>query len=486
MAGGGPSVVRAGFMQACMLPAPLLGREEDAVPSLSASLALLLLLNPSACASVRLQLSFAAMAGIILLTPRMEAAAKAWLKEREQPQLRLVRKLTGAVIRSVTGSLGGLVFSVPIVAAHFGNISLVSPLTNLLCLWVISLLFTCGLAAVLIGLLLPPAGLALGWCLSILVRGLFLVIRLLAGIPFAAVYTSNPLFAWWLGLIYVLFLTAWLFRRKHGLRPVLPCCFSLLALCAVILLTKHADGRAALRLTALDVGQGQSVVLQSGTAAVVVDCGGAAKENNAGDTAARYILGRCRQGVDALLLTHLHSDHANGVVRLLQQVEVRCLVLPADADDTDGFLPDILTAAEKHGTDVLFVGEDMHFSWGEMSLSVFAARRGSSDNERGLVILASALDFDVLITGDAGRERERQLIHGAALPDIEVLLAGHHGSKTSTGDLLLEAVKPELCIVSVGWNIYGHPAAETLERLSSHRAEIRRTDREGHITVRFP
>jgi competence protein ComEC len=111
MTGAGPSVMRAGFMQICMLLAPLAKREEDSLTSLSVSLAVLLLLNPSACASVSLQLSFAAMAGIILLTPRMEAAAKAWLKERKQPQLRLVRKLTGAVIRSVTWSLGGLVFS---------------------------------------------------------------------------------------------------------------------------------------------------------------------------------------------------------------------------------------------------------------------------------------------------------------------------------------------------------------------------------------
>lgn len=486
MTGAGPSVLRAGFMQICMLLAPLVKREEDSVTSLSASLAVLLLVNPSSCASVSLQLSFASMAGIVLVTPRIEAAAKTWLKGREGARLRRVRKLTGTVIRSVAASLGGLVFSAPLVAAHFGNISLVSPLTNLLCLWAISFLFTCGLAAALAGLLLPAAGLVLGLCLSILVRGLVLVIHLLAGLPCAAVYTSNPLIAWWLGLVYVLFLITWLFRPKNGLRPVPPCCFSLLALCAVVLLTRHADEQAALRLTALDVGQGQCLVLQSKTAAVVVDCGGAAKETNAGDTAARYILGRCRRRVDALLLTHLHDDHANGAARLLRQVEVGCLVLPADTDDTDGCLPDILAAARERGTEVLFVGEDTRFAWGELSLSVFAARRGSSDNERGLIVLASVLGFDVLVTGDAGRERERQLVRGAALPDIEVLLAGHHGSKTSTGDLLLDAVKPELCIVSVGWNVYGHPAPETLERLTAHHAQVRRTDREGHIAVRFP
>jgi hypothetical protein len=128
-----------------------------------------------------------------------------------------------------------------------------------------------------------------------MVRGLFLVIRLLAGIPFAAVYTSNPLFAWVWGLIYVLFLTACCSAQAWtpAGAALLFSHFSRFA--AVILLTRYADERAALRLTALDVGQGPECRPAVRNGAVVVDCGGAAKENNAGDTAARYILGRCRQ-----------------------------------------------------------------------------------------------------------------------------------------------------------------------------------------------
>ena len=102
-----------------------------------------------------------------------------------------------------------------------------------------------------------------------------------------------------------------------------------------------------------------------------------------------------------------------------------------------------------------------------------------------LVSLFSCNDFDILVTGDISTPTERILVREKRLPDIEVLVAGHHGSKNSTGTVLLETVKPETVVISVGTNSYGHPADEVLNRIDAIGAEAYRTDKMGNITITY-
>ncbi|MCC8089852.1 MAG: DNA internalization-related competence protein ComEC/Rec2, partial [Oscillospiraceae bacterium] len=103
-------------------------------------------------------------------------------------------------------------------------------------------------------------------------------------------------------------------------------------------------------------------------------------------------------------------------------------------------------------------------------------------NEEGLSLLCTSGDFDVLITGDMDSTIERRLIKYGNLPDIELLIAGHHGSKYATSEELLAETLPEYAAISVGRNSYGHPADETLARLAEQGCAIYRTDRMGNIT----
>ena len=112
----------------------------------------------------------------------------------------------------------------------------------------------------------------------------------------------------------------------------------------------------------------------------------------------------------------------------------------------------------------------------------FTLRPYTADNYRECV-LVTAEDFDVLITGDMKDSTERKLVEQYPLPDVEVLLVGHHGSKYSSHEDFLAAVKPEIAIISVGDNSYGHPTAEAIGRLEAVGAVVRRTDEEGDITI---
>ena len=207
--------------------------------------------------------------------------------------------------------------------------------------------------------------------------------------------------------------------------------------------------------------------------------------DNAGDIAADYIQAAGRSSLDFLILTHYHEDHANGVSQLLQRMQVSQLILP-DVEEESPLRQEIITLAREKGVPITFLREDTRFHWGTSGeLTLLAPLgQGTDTNELGLTVLASAGNFDVLITGDMGGEVEHLLLEHTELPDLELLVAGHHGSATSTTQELLQAVTPDMTAISVGeHNLYGHPAQETLERLAQSGTEIYRTDLQGTILV---
>ena len=134
---------------------------------------------------------------------------------------------------------------------------------------------------------------------------------------------------------------------------------------------------------------------------------------------------------------------------------------------------------------MITVDETEHLPLGEAGLTLFPPFAGGTSNESGLFILCTVGDFDVLITGDADAFTEKMLVKYRDIPDIELLIVGHHGSKNSSCEEFLRSAAPELAVISAGANnAYGHPAPETLERLEALGSEIHRTDEEGSVTVR--
>ncbi len=480
LTGAEAPVLRAAFMQAVLLLAPLARREEDSLTSLGAALALLLAHNPHAVADVSLQLSFAATAGILLLARPITG----WLLAPARRRGLTRRRFLGPVLRDTAGVLGvsaGVhLLSAPLLAFYFGYLSLYSALTNLACLWLVSVVFVSGWAILALGLVLPGAAAALAWAAAWPLRGILFLAEGIARLPYAALYMSNPWILAWMLLFYAMLAVALLTAGRRGFRPWTPCGLGVITLCAALLFT--GSGYLGESVNVLDVGQGQCVVLTTGRDAVVVDCGGMGGEENAGAACASFLGGRGVREISALVLTHLHADHCNGVERLLARMRVAQLYLPADADDSDGMLRRILAAAVDQDTEVVYLGADAAFSLGELELTLFAPLGEGEANERGLLCLGRIGAFDFLITGDADAAVELALTRHTDLPKLELLVAGHHGSATSTGHALLSAGLPEAVAVSVGeHNSYGHPAEATLERLALYDVRLYRTDLSGDL-----
>ena len=216
-----------------------------------------------------------------------------------------------------------------------------------------------------------------------------------------------------------------------------------------------------------------------------MDCGGDGADDP-GDVAADYLQALGETKLDLLVLSHYHSDHANGIPQLLRRVEVAAIALP-DVEPEDPLRQEILALAQEKDIPVRFVREDTAYLLEDgASITLFPPLgTGTDTNELGLTMLATAGSFDTLITGDMGGEVEPLLLEHRELPAVELLVVGHHGSATSTTRELLDSVRPDIAVISVGENNrYGHPAQETLERLAASGAAIYRTDLQGTVTIR--
>jgi len=474
LTGGTPSVVRACIMLLFLLAAPLLRRDSDSPTALSAALLVILLQNPFAAASVSLQLSFGAVAGILWLTPKLTGLL----------QGHRINRVLRTILLSVSTTVGALLFTVPLTAIYFNTLTLVSPLSNLLCLWAASLVFCIGLLAVLASFLWMPLGVLLGLLPRVLIWYILRVSHALAALPYHALSFSNPYLKYWLGFAYLLFALAYFLRpravRKYAVAGVVAAA----ALCVSLLLGQGRYTSGELNITALNVGQGESVLLSSDGNFALIDCGSGNSWYDAGKIAADHLRGMGCGELDTLVLTHYDYDHVSGVTDLLTRIRVERMVLPETGDDAG--LRNVLTqAAENAGTEIRYVTQKTVMTLGNARLTIYPPLGGEGDNEQGLSLLCTAGEYDLLATGDMNAETERKLLRTYRLPKIEALVAGHHGSKYSTSEDLVKALKPETAIVSVGSNSYGHPAEQTLRRLADAGCRVCRTDVQGdiHITV---
>ena len=479
LTGGSPSALRAAFMQTMLLLAPLLKRENDPPTSLLTALAVLLLVNPRSAASVSLQLSFASVAGLLLFAPRLYAALQP-KKGSGIPQ-RLGRYFAG----TFAASISVLVFSLPLTAAWFGSVPLLSPATNALVLWLVPICFGGGYLVCLLSFLLPALGAPLAALVAWPARLLLLLARAVSGLPFAAVYCSDALIVCWLVLCYLLAAIALLWKKGGRLRVLLPVGASLLALFIALFSTRlyYASGTGTVGV--LDVGQGQSLAVYSGEQTLVVDCGNIYSAENAGDITGGYLLGCGRRQVDLLVLTHLHADHADGVRRLMELIPVKRIVMPAEPDDDDGLLEPILSSAERHGTQVRFLSQDESLTLGDMRVELYAPGAAGDANERCVTAKVTLGDYDMLVTGDINRSAERELLRAHELKDLELLVVGHHGSRYASSGELLGSIGADTAVISVGYNTFGHPTHETLERLNAYGYTVYRTDLNGTVEIRI-
>jgi len=211
-----------------------------------------------------------------------------------------------------------------------------------------------------------------------------------------------------------------------------------------------------------------------------VDCGGDSGKI-AADAAARALLSQGVTRLDGVILTHYDDDHAGGVEMLLSRIDADTLYLP-DMDRENDIRKRLY---EVYTERIHWITDQAEIKNGELKISLFPGENPEDDNESSMCILFQRKNYDILITGDRSAAGERQLLRAAELPELELLIVGHHGSGSSTSFDLLEATRPKAAAISVGaGNSYGHPDMDVLKRLCLFNCGVYRTDLDGTIIFR--
>lgn len=478
MVGMSPSVVRACIMQIFLLIAPLFRRGSDPLTSLAAALLVILLCNPFAAASVSLQLSFSATLGMVLLSPRLYKLLTGWYKGKCRP----LRAALCFVAANLSATLSAVVFTAPLTAWYFRIFVLVAPLSSLLAVPAAGWSFMAAFVTVLLGFVWLPLASLLGWISWALVRYILWIANGMMSWRYHAVYFTNPYLIYWLLFLYAAFIGCAATpdgKRKYLLASAL----SVLTLTAAIWVNRQDYQYGVLTALTLDVGQGESVILTSDGETALVDCGSSNSYKDPGGLAADTLHSMGVRELSAVVVTHYHADHTNGLYEVLRRIPVQTIYLP-DIEDEYGVRERLVSLAEEKGAQVTYVTKETADTLGDTVLTIYPPVQSGGDlNELGLTALASAGDFDLLITGDMSGSTEKKLVETYALPDIEVLVVSHHGSRYSSNIRFLKSVTPEAAVISVGDNNYGHPSEETLQRLLAVGVDIWRTDQQGTIRI---
>lgn len=476
VSGSTPSIVRATVMILMLYIAPLFGRCRDDATALSVAILCILFQNPYAVTQVGFQLSVASVISIYTFGGSIREYLLTFFGEIEKEWIQNLRKVFASAVGT---TLSAMVLTTPLVAYYFGSVSLIAPLANFFAIWLVSFSFAGGLITGVTAVFLPFLADILGFIVTTPIELLMKLVIFLGHRPFAAIQLDSMYYIVWLCFAYLMFAFYYFYWGEK--RPFIPILSSVLTFGLVAVIHSETNLAHDVSAQVLNVGQGQSALFTIGNRFVVSDCGGNAYEN-AGDMVADVVNDLGRNYIDFLVLSHCDADHANGVEQLLNRVKVGNIVMPP-ADPEHPLQQSIILKAGETGTNVIYVEEFTEYYMGEqLKMTLYPPVASGSTNESGIILMLSAGEKDILITGDIGSQTETALHIAYTLPDIEILFVGHHGSRFSTGTILLDKATPEIAIISVGLNnSYGHPSSEVLQKLEDRDITVYRTDLQGTV-----
>lgn len=476
VAGFTPSVVRACIMQALIILSMTVSKEYDQGTSLAFASLVILVLNPWTITSVSFQLSVGSMVGIFLFSRGITH----YLLGKRPFKNYTKKTRNGRFVHSIAGSIGvtigAMIVTLPLCAWYFGMVSVVSVVSNLLTLWIVSFVFCGIMVSCLASMLWMPLGFIIARMISWPIRYIMLIARFLSAVPGVVAYTDSPYTVMWIVSCVVLIALFFIYKRKSPALLAMAIAFFYILSQFGTWFEPQLDN---VRLTVLDVGQGQCILMQSKNSAYLLDCGGKNPKQVA-DAAMQAMGAQGIYSLDGIILTHFDKDHANGTMYLLQAVPVDRLYLPNEEPDNK-----IRMELEAQNVPITWVTDRKELPCGSGELTVYPSQMSEKKNEYSMCILYQDENCAILVTGDRDLQGESDLLEQAELPKLDVLVVGHHGAYNSAGWELLTQTKPRVAIISVGEdNLHGHPNPYTLDRLYRFGCIVRRTDEEGTIHIR--
>jgi len=539
-AGASPSVVRAAAMAAVVILARETGRAGAAATALGWAVVLLLVAEPTTVADAGFQLSVLATGGLIAWATPITGRLRAWQGGR----------LPGWLAEGLGVSFAAEAATLPIVLAGFGRFALLAPAVNLVVVPLVPLAMAAGTVALIGGWLgqagvpeIVPVVLGLpGWLVLAALVG---VVRAAAALPFASITLAQPWGAVAGAAAAGVVLGAASSRRPFGAiverirhvrrsaspnarpgsgtdaglvkrrppaadgrvttvgptratpvrrvdrsRSVRFVAGSLVLSIVVILIAAANRPDGQVRVTVLDVGQGDAILVEGGRGGRLLVDGGPDPDRLLVALDAR--LPPWDRRIDLLVLTHPHEDHVSGLALLLDRYRIGHTFEPGMIGPGPGYRawqaalgrlglrPDRLATGDTFGLDQI----RFHVLWPDPgAVPLEPADGGTAINNVSIVLLGEVGRERFLLAGDI-EEQIDPILLSRGLPRVDVLKIAHHGSRTSSTGPFLDAVRPRVAVASAGkGNPYGHPTKATLDRVAARGATVLRTDLNGSVEV---
>lgn len=484
MTGMQPSAFRAFIMFAMHLFADVLGRTYDIANSLSIAVLLLLWVNPGFYENAGFWLSVLSVFAIVCLAPAWNAflhIETAWGK-------------------GIHSSFVLTLVQLPVIAWNYYQIPVYGMLLNLLVVPCMGLVVGCGILGLVMEQVLAGVG-SVGIGLGAYLLKIFgFLSKFTFSLPVSRWICGKPDFYHLIGyyvLGAIIFIVIfWILHKnreegeiawyiRYGRRAGAGC---MMACCLFILFRKNVP---QLEVTYLDVGQGDGIYMQLQGQCYLID-GGSSNVKQVGKyRILPFLKAKGVSRLDGIFISHMDEDHISGIEELLEltakgEYKIDTLYLTRHNKLRKDY-GDICSLAEQAKVKVVYVERGSRLQGRDFRMTcLYPASQeiGEDKNTLSQVWHLQYKKCSFLFTGDLDMEGEKRLMKEEKLPEIQVLKAGHHGSKGSSGEKFLQALSPSFCIISAGVNNrYGHPHQETCERLKAAGANYAVTKEKGQITV---
>ncbi|MCR5007234.1 MAG: DNA internalization-related competence protein ComEC/Rec2, partial [Oribacterium sp.] len=485
--GSSGSAIRAVIMLMMKFLGAAIGRSYDMLTALALSCVLLVIEEPYIIFSSGFQLSFMAVfalgIGNILPHPK------------------------NSFLNGLFMSLFLQIMTLPIILYHFFRFPLYGLLLNLIVLPLMSYVVYSGLLAVTLSFFSVMIGIASIGFGHYVLRFYNSLCTAMKEIPYSSLLLGRPdiknVIVYY-SLLSILILTILhlktlqkknlMSRQAKRLYSIMPKIAVLVILTGCFLLIRKPP--SGLEITAIDVGQGDGLVIRYEDMVITVDGGSTSEKKLPEDMLIPYFESQGIDVIDIAFITHCDSDHYSGILYLLEEsedIQIKELVLPLPAENDDRYNK-LKNAAFLKNIDVRYFGAGSELTIDDLKLTGLYPLTNDyieEANSHSIGMLLNYRKFSMLFTGDMDKECELKMLDYVANSDItkfdfdiDILKAGHHGSSTSTSEELLDFFTPEVAILSYGNNNrYGHPHKETLEILESHDIEILETGKTGEIRI---
>lgn len=480
--GMGVSVVRSVIMLSVRMAGDILGRTYDMISSLSLAAVIMMAVNPMVILNSGFIMSFGAVASIGMVLPEVKRFYS------------VGKGIKKAFVCSVVIQLCTL----PAVSFFYYQVSVYGVFINIVLVPCMVYVLSSGFLSISAYGMVPAAGrFAAGtgsMCLGIYDK----ICESVSALPASEYVTGRPQ-VWKIALYYciMIVLLAAYRRFKNKDREfweefwyirygkIIMSITAVVAACVII----FAGGDSGLTVRYIDVGQGDSIYVQTDGAAYLID-GGSSDIKNVGTYRILPVLkANGLNRLDYIIVTHSDNDHINGLENILNErigsrTFVKNLVMPDIGDKDEAYIK-LVNTAESNGINVMYIKSGDKWITGGCTFECIYPAAGDNapdKNDMSVVMKLTSDNMAMLFTGDLGEKGEDKL--KGKIGKCNVLKVGHHGSKGSSGDEFLNELQPDIAVISAGINnSYGHPHRETLERLKRTGSKIYSTAKMGQITV---